>query len=304
MRAVGRDEVVVVAQRARRADDRRLLADREVQEAADLRLRVHLAGALLEAADEHHRRAATRARRRARGAGGRPSSARYRSDDPAPAARPDGSTMLRYASRSAGPRRRGVGPAGASGALARVGAARARRVGARRRRGARRRARRGAAAGRRADPRGGDARRPAAARGRGASAPSRSTTRCERLAGGGCEVATTLRAPARARAGARGDLRPGRGAARAPPRARRRSTVRRPARDRRSVVARRRRWWGGPMSIRPPRGRAGRPRRPRRASAAPAPPGDAPRVPTLVATAAARLPRRRFAPRPQAAAPG
>ena len=55
MRAVGRDQVVVVAHRARRADDRRLLADREVQEAADLGLGVHLARALLEAADEHHR---------------------------------------------------------------------------------------------------------------------------------------------------------------------------------------------------------------------------------------------------------
>src|SRR5262249_10445528 len=37
------------------ADGRRLLADGEVEEAADLRLRVHLTGALLEAADEHHR---------------------------------------------------------------------------------------------------------------------------------------------------------------------------------------------------------------------------------------------------------
>ncbi len=55
VRAVGRDQVVGVAQRARRADDRRLLADRQVQEAADLRLRVHLAGALLEAPDQHHR---------------------------------------------------------------------------------------------------------------------------------------------------------------------------------------------------------------------------------------------------------
>ena len=55
VRAVGRDQVVLVAHRAHRADDRRLLADREVQEAADLRLRVHLARALLEAADEHHR---------------------------------------------------------------------------------------------------------------------------------------------------------------------------------------------------------------------------------------------------------
>ena len=55
VRAVGRDQVVVVAQRAAGADDRRLLADRQVQEAADLGLRVHLARALLEAADEHHR---------------------------------------------------------------------------------------------------------------------------------------------------------------------------------------------------------------------------------------------------------
>src|SRR3712207_8691343 len=42
------------SQRARGADDRRLLADREVQEAADLGLGVHLAGALLEAPDEEH----------------------------------------------------------------------------------------------------------------------------------------------------------------------------------------------------------------------------------------------------------
>ena len=56
VRAVGRDQVVVVAHRPRRPDDRRLLADREVQEAADLRLGVHLAGALLEAADQRHRR--------------------------------------------------------------------------------------------------------------------------------------------------------------------------------------------------------------------------------------------------------
>jgi hypothetical protein len=55
VRAVGRDQVVVVAHRARRSDDRRLLADREVQEAADLGLGVHLSRALLEAADEHHR---------------------------------------------------------------------------------------------------------------------------------------------------------------------------------------------------------------------------------------------------------
>src|SRR4051794_40217097 len=55
MRAVGRDEVVLVAHRAHGADDGRLLADREVQEAADLGLRVHLTRSLLEAADEHHR---------------------------------------------------------------------------------------------------------------------------------------------------------------------------------------------------------------------------------------------------------
>ena len=53
--AVGGDQVVLVAQRPHGADDRRLLADREVQEAADLGLGVHLARALLEAADEHHR---------------------------------------------------------------------------------------------------------------------------------------------------------------------------------------------------------------------------------------------------------
>ncbi len=55
VRAIGRDQVVLVAHRADGADDRRLLADREVEEAADLRLRVHLARALLEAPDEHHR---------------------------------------------------------------------------------------------------------------------------------------------------------------------------------------------------------------------------------------------------------
>ena len=55
VRAVGRDQVVLVAHRADGADDRRLLADGEVEEATDLRLRVHLARPLLEAADEHHR---------------------------------------------------------------------------------------------------------------------------------------------------------------------------------------------------------------------------------------------------------
>ena len=52
--AIGRHEVVGFAQRLGGADDGALLADREVEEAADLGLGVHLAGALLEAADEHH----------------------------------------------------------------------------------------------------------------------------------------------------------------------------------------------------------------------------------------------------------
>jgi hypothetical protein len=52
--AVGRHQVVVVAQRARGAHDRGLLADRQVEEAADLGLGVHLARALLEAADQQH----------------------------------------------------------------------------------------------------------------------------------------------------------------------------------------------------------------------------------------------------------
>ena len=54
MLAVGGHEVVRVAERLGGADDGGLLADAEVEEAADLRLRVHLAGALLEAADEEH----------------------------------------------------------------------------------------------------------------------------------------------------------------------------------------------------------------------------------------------------------
>ena len=53
--AIGGDQVVGLAQRARGADDRGLLADGQVQEAADLGTSVHLAGALLEATDEDHR---------------------------------------------------------------------------------------------------------------------------------------------------------------------------------------------------------------------------------------------------------
>ena len=54
--AVGRHQVVGLAQRLGAADDGGLLADAEVEEAADFGFRVHLAGALLEAADEHHLR--------------------------------------------------------------------------------------------------------------------------------------------------------------------------------------------------------------------------------------------------------
>ena len=52
--AVGRHQVVGLLERLGGAHDRRLLADAEVEEAADLRLGVHLAGALLEATDEEH----------------------------------------------------------------------------------------------------------------------------------------------------------------------------------------------------------------------------------------------------------
>src|SRR5581483_12181670 len=47
-------EVVVGTGRMQRADGDRLLADVQVQEAADLGLRVRLGGVLLEAADEQH----------------------------------------------------------------------------------------------------------------------------------------------------------------------------------------------------------------------------------------------------------
>ena len=52
--AVGGDEVVVGPQQAHGADADRLLADVEVEEAADLALDVELRAALLEAADEQH----------------------------------------------------------------------------------------------------------------------------------------------------------------------------------------------------------------------------------------------------------
>ena len=160
VRAVGRDQVVRVAQRARRADDRRLLADGEVQEAADLRLRVHLARALLEAADEQHRReplardvglgeravghrphgTAAMIRRRGLGRMVRRCCATRR-DRPGRPPRPGPCWRVRRAGTEWSPHVRGAWGLGG------------------RRRGARRRARGGAAAGRRADPRGGDARR-------------------------------------------------------------------------------------------------------------------------------------------------
>ena len=52
--AVGREQVVLVAHRGDGADDRRLLPDREMQEAADLGLHVHLLRALLEVPDQEH----------------------------------------------------------------------------------------------------------------------------------------------------------------------------------------------------------------------------------------------------------
>ena len=51
---VGREQVVLVAHGGDRADDRRLLPDREMHEAADLGLHVHLLRALLEMADQEH----------------------------------------------------------------------------------------------------------------------------------------------------------------------------------------------------------------------------------------------------------
>jgi hypothetical protein len=52
--AVGREEVVVVAEQAHGADAHRFLADVQVEETADLPLDVHLLAALLEPADEQH----------------------------------------------------------------------------------------------------------------------------------------------------------------------------------------------------------------------------------------------------------
>src|SRR4029450_7214890 len=53
---VGADQVVVVAHHRGGADDRRLLADREMQEAAGLGLLVLPSRLLLEAANQHHLR--------------------------------------------------------------------------------------------------------------------------------------------------------------------------------------------------------------------------------------------------------
>ena len=58
--AVGADQVVVVAHHRGGADDRRLLADRQVEEAAGLGLLVLAPRLLLEAADQRHRRRAAR----------------------------------------------------------------------------------------------------------------------------------------------------------------------------------------------------------------------------------------------------
>jgi hypothetical protein len=52
--AVGPDQVVVVPHHGRRPDDRRLFADREVQEAAGLGALVLAPGLLLEAPDQRH----------------------------------------------------------------------------------------------------------------------------------------------------------------------------------------------------------------------------------------------------------
>jgi hypothetical protein len=54
--AIGGHEVVRLVERLGRADDRGLLADAKMEEAADLRLRIHLARPLFEAADQHHLR--------------------------------------------------------------------------------------------------------------------------------------------------------------------------------------------------------------------------------------------------------
>ena len=113
------------------ADDRRLLADREVQEAADLGLRVHLARALLEAADQHHRlQPFARASARAACASGWPVRS-HRGGLP-------GDAVPGLHTRASTPTPRDArGRCSRGPALARVGAARARRLGARRARGPR-----------------------------------------------------------------------------------------------------------------------------------------------------------------------
>ena len=187
VRAVGGDQVVLVAHRAHGADDRRLLADREVQEAADLRLRVHLARALLEAPDEHHRLEPL-ARSVAVGQiallglflGSVGHGVRTLAIDPLRPPLPYPLDSHAHVLGSLlGASGGGLGAARAPCALARVGAARARRVGPRRARGARGRDRRRApvrgAAGARADRRGSAP----AARGRGGSGPVEMVHRVE-----------------------------------------------------------------------------------------------------------------------------
>ena len=69
--AVGADQVVRRLHRRGRADDRRLLADREVKEAAGLGALVLATGLLLEAADQRHRLEQLERRLRHRAAAGR-----------------------------------------------------------------------------------------------------------------------------------------------------------------------------------------------------------------------------------------
>ena len=220
MRAVGGDQVVLVAHRADGADDRRLLADREVQEAADLRLRVHLARALLEAADEHHRLEPL-----ARGVAvrqlpllgslllllrdvchGAPGTLAVDPPRlPLPYQADAHAHVLGRIHRLPGRRMAADRP---SAAVAVVGAARARRVGPGDARGAPRRAsaRRGCSA--RCPSRRGSSPSAPGGRGPGGSGSSRWCTASSR-ARGGCEVAVDLIAPRAARARRRRRLRPG-----------------------------------------------------------------------------------------------